>query len=58
MGFIFGGGNFREEDRITKNAKIAPMRKFSHLQYYAVAVLFWLIQVKKFTLIDVKYFCL
>ena len=32
FGFIFARGNFREEDKSAKNAKITPTRKFPLLQ--------------------------
>ena len=33
MGFILRGGNFREEDKSAKNAKITPTRKLPRFQY-------------------------
>ena len=37
------GGNFRKEVDIAKNAKITPMRKFPHLQYHKVTLLYHII---------------
>ena len=33
MDYIFAWGNFYEEDKSAKNAKITPTRKFPRLQY-------------------------
>ena len=35
-GFIFAWGNFREDGKIAKTAKITPTRKFQRLQYYVI----------------------